>query len=118
MEAKDPTRKPAYTKKVWAALLTSDGAKVIPEKQNAEKIPRIDPPRLIQYSVLPFSKKSGKAKNDGIKKRPTMKKARLKNTNAAKLDSPECDTVRPISLKKFKKKAYPGVVGSLYVPPV
>lgn len=103
---------------MWTALLTSDGAKVIPEKQNAEKIPRIDPPRLIHCSVLPLSKKLGKAKNDGINKIPTKKNAVLKKTNATKLDSPECDTVRPISLKKFKKKEYPGIVWSLYVPPV
>ena len=95
------------------ARLTFDGAKVIPEKQNAENNPRIDPTILIQCSILPLSKKCGKAKNVGIKKIPTKKKARLKKTNAAKLDLPECATVRPISLKKFIKKEYPLIEGSL-----
>ena len=87
----------------------SEGAKVIPIKQNDVKKPSNDPeipnPQLTDFLL----KKDGKAINIGINITPTKKKAKLKNTKEITLDSPECAIVRPISLKKFIKKEYPSI---------
>jgi hypothetical protein len=62
-------------------------------------------PRIHTHFIIRvFLKKFGKAKKDGIKKMPTIKNPKLKKKKAIKLDCPECATVLPISLKKFKKK--------------
>lgn len=94
-------------------MCISEGAKVIPIKQNDVNKPRSDPeapnPQLTDFLL----KKDGKARNIGINIIPTKKKARLKNTKEIIFDSPECEIVRPISLKKFIKKEYPSLEGLL-----
>jgi hypothetical protein len=90
----------------------SEGAKVIPEKQNAVNMPIIEP-KILSHQPSDFLlKKDGKARNIGISIIPTKKNAKLKKINEIKFDLPECDTILPISLKKFIKKEYPLIEGS------
>ena len=96
-----PEMNPALTNNECIGPFKSAGAKVMPEKQKAVKIP-IHEPNIVKYllNFLSLNKK-GKTTKDGTNEIPTMKKANEKRMNEIRFDSPERAIVSPISLKKF-----------------
>jgi len=95
----------------------SQGVKIVPIKKTTEVRQMKEPILANKYCFLSLLKYEDITKAKGMKEKLSNNAVIVNIVKETKFGAPESAIRRPKSLKKFPQKSYPGLRGSIIVPP-